>query len=192
MPSITLLYLGNEKEEDFDLTGHSDFDELVEEAKGRFRDQDNSDPDPAKMRLVWVEDWFFKDYKSAAYEITKYVSNQPTLNQLEGELDDFFYVFGELRESEEDITVYYHWRKDACGWASNPSGSDFNDAKQGKFDDQESFARYMADSLGLFENCNETVEKYFDFDAYGNDLFKGDFCMVEGTGYGNFVFANNY
>lgn len=66
---------------------------------------------------------------------------------------------------------------------------EFTEAYEGEYEHEEDFAYMIVDSLGLFDDCNETVQNYFDYEAFARDLFMGDYFSAP-NGLGIYVFRH--
>lgn len=61
---------------------------------------------------------------------------------------------------------------------------DFEDCFEGAFDDEEDFARYIADECCMLDNVPDNIKEYFDYKAFARDLFF-DYTFRDG-----YVFRN--
>lgn len=64
----------------------------------------------------------------------------------------------------------------------------FESAYNGQFDNETRFAEDYIDSTGMLSEVPDTIQRYFDYEAFGRDLFMGDY-WISGNGH---VFATNY
>ena len=58
--------------------------------------------------------------------------------------------------------------------------SDFQDAYNGQWNSEKAFAENLVDDLGMLRGIPETLQYYFDYDAFARDLFINDYCYVDG------------
>lgn len=61
--------------------------------------------------------------------------------------------------------------------------SDFNDAYEGEYDNEEDFARYTVEECYNIEKTMGNLACYFDYEAFARDLFLTDYMML-----GDYVF----
>jgi antirestriction protein len=55
--------------------------------------------------------------------------------------------------------------------------SDFEEAYQGQFKDEEEFAEQLVDDLGYLNEMPENLRYYFDYEKFARDLFLTDYWM---------------
>lgn len=72
-------------------------------------------------------------------------------------------------------------------WSNGPWSLDsFQDAYRGEAESETEFAENYADEAGLLEQLPNDLRCYFDYEAFGRDLFINDFCLHNG-----YVFDSN-
>ena len=57
---------------------------------------------------------------------------------------------------------------------------DFEDRYEGEFDSEKEFAEHIVYDCGLLDGIPESIQRYFDYDAYARDLFITDYTMIDG------------
>lgn len=102
-----------------------------------------------------------------------------------------------LSESEDFETVAHHaemleehgaaWAA-FVDWTGEDSEARFQDLYLGQFDSMTAYAEEYVESTGMLQGVDETVRRYFDYEAFGRDLELGG-DVVEHNGY---YFNGNY
>lgn len=124
----------------------------------------------AKEYGVEAEEWDIHDYEGFPRELVEMTRDIEKLCD-----------YAKVREEHGDAWEAY---VDLVGLHyANESG--FQDAYMGEYESEEAFGIEMASNADLFEGCNETVQRYFDYEAYGHDLCLSDYSFCNG-----FVFLN--
>lgn len=81
--------------------------------------------------------------------------------------------------TDEAISAY-------LDYAGTWSKSDFENAYYGEAENETDFAYQYCEDLGILKEIPEDLQMYFDFEAYGRDLFINDFYFNDG-----YVFRRN-
>lgn len=55
---------------------------------------------------------------------------------------------------------------------------DFYDTYQGRFDDDEEFAKYIVENMYICE-IPDSLQEYFDYEKFANDLLRYDYIVEE-------------
>lgn len=84
----------------------------------------------------------------------------------ESHIDEAVFDWLQLSESEKELLEAYF---EATG-DHNATIEDAEDRFYGHFESFTDLAMEYAASTGLFEGANETLERYFDYEAFGRDL----------------------
>lgn len=83
-------------------------------------------------------------------------------------------------DQEEAWDAYADWVGQEY---ANPS--DFQDAYGGEWASEQEFAENLLDDVGGLSGMEESLQCYFDYEAFARDLFMTDYSYVDG-----FVFRN--
>lgn len=134
-----------------DLTTFADYDEFIEVCRLLHRDEE----DPELM---------FQDYENFPY---KWYSE----SCMDEETFDKIQEYAEMDESRQEAFDDY---MDIC---SDDDFESFDDAYCGKWDSKEDFARQLVDDCYDIERMMGSLSYYFDYEAYGRDLFMTDYTM---------------
>ena len=62
----------------------------------------------------------------------------------------------------------------------NVSFDDFRERYCGKWDSEREFAEHLCDELDMFHNVPESVSRFFDYEAFANELFMSDYDFSDG------------
>ena len=65
------------------------------------------------------------------------------------------------------------------GWDDDLTWEEVRDMYQGKFDDEEDFARHIVEEV-YFDKVNGLLGEYFDFERFALDLFISDYDFNDG------------
>lgn len=92
--------------------------------------------------------------------------------------------FNDFVEARDHIDRNKHIDEDAViayiGMAGSWSLSDFEDTYYGEAESETKFAEQFADEVGLLSEASKELAMYFDYEAYGRDLFINDFYLTDG------------
>ena len=58
--------------------------------------------------------------------------------------------------------------------------SDVEEAYQGEYRNGREFAEQLVDDCGMLSNVPDNIRFYFDYEAFGRDLFMGDYWIEDG------------
>jgi hypothetical protein len=58
--------------------------------------------------------------------------------------------------------------------------SDVEEAYQGEYRNGKEFAEQLVDDCGMLSNVPDNIRFYFDYEAFGRDLFMGDYWIEDG------------
>jgi antirestriction protein len=88
------------------------------------------------------------------------------------------YEYREKLEKVHDPDAFNVW----VNHYGDDDVSNFEDAYQGEWDSQRSFADNLADELGYYKAMEDAglSSYYFDLDAFARDLFISDYTYVDG------------
>ena len=89
----------------------------------------------------------------------------------------------ELVENEDSEIIMAYM--DVMGCSVSEAIADAMDKYYGEFENDEDLATEYAEAMGLFDGAQETLEAYFNFEAFGRDLAY-DFMQS-----GSYYFSNN-
>lgn len=142
----------------FDPSDYRTFDDLMEAVKAAHSDE--SDPE------LMVQDW----------------DDAPNIGKHFGQTMPDESAFDALKEVESD-----NWDAfDAYVGDIGPNAIDsdlvesFKNDYRGKYDREIDFIYEWVEEIGLFEGASETMQSYFDYEAYSRDRFIDDFSFVDG------------
>lgn len=139
------------------LTDFQDYDELVDYIKDWLKSIPSVNWDSPR------EEWAVHD--SEYFPFGEY----PTREEME--------LWYEMIYSDHDIEALMAYYKTDY----NFNLSDFESSYLGQYDSSEDYAMEYAESTGMFNGVSETIEMYFDFEAYGRDMeLNGDIEEVNG------------
>jgi len=62
----------------------------------------------------------------------------------------------------------------------------FHESYVGKYDSVADFASDIAENLGIFDDYDSLLCKYFNFEAWGRDLLQGDYWEIDGYYFGSY------
>lgn len=101
-------------------------------------------------------------------------------------------VMGEAPKGFEDQTetAKAYWDNQPDYWATEDAVTfwdEFEEAFAGVWDSERDFAEQLAEDCGLIPS--DDTARYFDYEAFENDLFMGDYWSENVTG-GVVVFRN--
>lgn len=89
-------------------------------------------------------------------------------------------------DNEEAFTAYVeHMSYDLEKTDISSIVSDFEEAFQGEYKDEEDFAYELLEETGDIESMPKHLRYYFDYEKFARDLFMSDFFMIDG-----YVFRN--
>jgi antirestriction protein len=126
-----------------------------------------------------AEEWLVHDYDGEWFGLASMLGETSDLRAL-CELSELIDQHGE---------AYAAYVGQVGQQYATPEG--FEDAFLGTFRSVEDYAEDYADSVGLFDKCNDTLKNYFNFEAFARDMqYSGDISAVEG-GDGVFIFSNH-
>ena len=105
--------------------------------------------------------------------------------------EDSFRYFEAVSEMDEDIAEAFElYCSNIISWPANGNDLDemlegFNEAYQGYYggvmkDPKTEFAYQYIEDIGLLAGVPELLERYFDYEAFGRDMFLGDYSEFEG------------
>ena len=139
-----------------DLTLCGDYDEFLQVC--RLIVADEADPE-----------FMFQDYE-----------NFPEAWYDEGSLSedtfDRIQEFAALDEDEQEaFEAYMDIRCD-----SEVTFEEFREAYCGKWDSEEEFTEQLVDDLGLLDEIPEHLRRFFDMEAYSEELFRYDYDFTDG------------
>ncbi len=120
----------------------------------------------AKESGLEAEEWAVHDYDFGGLSM----GESPDL----GELWNIYEAACDSGNAEAYL-IYADWVGLNCA-----SLSDFQDKYQGEYRSEKDFAESYADDTGLLDSIPESLQYYFDFEAFGRDLFINDFTMLDG------------
>jgi antirestriction protein len=149
-----------------DLEG-KDKDDVQEEVNQVLR----SSPFPNVMvehegkQVPSAEEWAIHDYDEF-----------PNLGEYPG-LDKVMEVASAIEEHGEAYEAYMSMV--GTDYATVES---FEEAYNGEWDSEKDFAYDLVDSLGMLEGIPESIQNYFNYDAFTRDLFMGDYTSVDLNG----------
>ena len=63
---------------------------------------------------------------------------------------------------------------------SDASFDDFRERYCGKWDSEREFAEHLCDELDMFHNVPESVSRFFDYEAFADELFLSDYDFSDG------------
>jgi len=95
-------------------------------------------------------------------------------------------------ENETFLSTKNDHEKVVYSWCKNhhikePSMDDIQsveEAYQGEYSTPKEFAEHLADECGILSDMPQQYRNYFDYEAYGRDLFlSGDFWIDEDNGF---------
>lgn len=136
-----------------DLTTFWDYDEFMDFCAMLHSDEE----DPEFM---------FQDYE-----------NFPSDFYSESDLNE--YTFEKIQEygnlDEDDKEMYDAFTEYYC---TRYTIDEIKERCQGKFDSEREFAEYLFDEVGY--EMPDFARRYFDYDAYADDLFRFDYTFVNG------------
>lgn len=94
-------------------------------------------------------------------------------------LDERIFEYRDLNDYDRGIWEAYLQFDASATWQQA------QDAFMGKADSEAEYAEEYAEETGLLESMPEELRGYFDFEAYGRDLFHGGLTMEQfhGEGY---------
>jgi antirestriction protein len=72
------------------------------------------------------------------------------------------------------------------GWYGSWDTDAFESAYMGHHDSERSYAEQYIDETGMLDEMPESLQCYFDYEAFARDLFMGDYYFDDG-----FVFCCN-
>lgn len=119
-------------------------------------------------------EFMFQDYEYIPEDLISEGSLEDTIFEYFAVIADFddekteaFEIFRANNSSEKSIETQLE---------------QFNDTYQGHYGSnaQRDFAEEWAENSYLFENCNENLKRYFDYEAYVRDLFMDGFYEIDG------------
>lgn len=72
------------------------------------------------------------------------------------------------------------------GWYGSWDADTFESAYMGHYDSEQAYAEQYIDETGMLDEMPESLQCYFDYEAFARDLFMGDYYFDDG-----FVFCCN-
>lgn len=118
--------------------------------------------------------------------------NIPEMLISECSLDENIYVYMEAVSEMDGMraAAFEIYCSHVAGWLKRGDGIEelldkFNDSYQGYYgkgsdDVKEEFAYYLIEETGLLSGIPETLTRYFDYEAYGKDLFLYGYSEYDG------------
>ena len=73
------------------------------------------------------------------------------------------------------------------GWYGSWDADAFESAYMGQYDSEQDYAEQYIDDTGMLSKMPESLQCYFDYEAFARDLFIGDYYFDDG-----FVFCCSY
>lgn len=123
----------------------------------------------AKRTGLLAEEWAIHEYEGI-----------PSMGE-NPSLDDIWAAYEAIEEHGEAWIEY----ADHIG-TRYATVEGFEEAYQGEYDSEKDFAYQLVDDLGYLDQMPESLQYYFDYEAFTRDLFSYDYFMTE-SGY---VFRN--
>ena len=139
-----------------DLTTFASYEDFCEVC--RFLHRDEADPELMFQDMEnWPEAWY--DEGSLSEDTFERIQEFAALDEDEQEA---FEAFMDIR-CDSDVTF-----------------EEFRDAYQGKWDSEEEFTEQLVDDLGLLDEIPEHLRRFFDMEAYSEELFRYDYDFTDG------------
>ena len=88
---------------------------------------------------------------------------------------DFIDAYKRAKEAGRDA-AFIAWA-DYCGECDYDA---FDDAYLGEAESEEAFAQQHVEDCGLLNDLPESLRGYFDYEAYGRDLFMDSYVLLDG------------
>ena len=63
---------------------------------------------------------------------------------------------------------------------SSVSVDDFRERYCGEWESERAFAEHLVDDLDMFHNVPESISRFFDYEAFANELFMSDYDYSDG------------
>lgn len=118
----------------------------------------------AKSPTPGAEEWAIHDYDG----IPSTFGENPDLDKLA----EYAAAFEEHGEAWE---VYV-----GNVGAKHATVDDFQESYEGEHSSPEAFAESLVEDSGMLAGVDETIARYFDYEAFARDLFCGDYYFVNG------------
>ncbi|EGZ7032864.1 antirestriction protein, partial [Cronobacter sakazakii] len=87
----------------------------------------------------------------------------------------FIDAYKRAKEAGRDA-AFIAWA-DYCGECDYDA---FDDAYRGEAESEEAFAQQHVEDCGLLNDLPESLRGYFDYEAYGRDLFMDSYVLLDG------------
>ncbi|MEB8610279.1 antirestriction protein ArdA [Cronobacter sakazakii] len=87
----------------------------------------------------------------------------------------FIDAYKRARDAGRDA-AFIAWA-DYCGECDYDA---FDDAYRGEAESEEAFAQQHVEDCGLLNDLPESLRGYFDYEAYGRDLFMDSYVLLDG------------
>lgn len=142
------------------------------------------EPAPLAETFASAEEWAVHDYDGAFPSFGEYPGLDALVTYAELVVDA-----GDDRDLPADAVcaIVDHFGRDYIDEAREA----IEDRYHGHYSSLVEYAEQYADDVGLFENVNDTVRRYFDFEAFARDMeLGGDVITIEGDG-GIYVFGGH-
>ncbi|GLU51550.1 antirestriction protein [Dyadobacter frigoris] len=105
--------------------------------------------------------------------------------------EDTFVYFESVAEMDDQrVEAFELYCSNIISWPANGNDLDetlegFNEVYQGYYggamkDPKTEFAYQYIEDIGLLEGVPQMLERYFDYEAFGRDMFLGDYTEYEG------------
>ena len=126
-------------------------------------------------QVVWNEEdpeFMFQDYEN----FPEQWYNEGSLSE---ETFERIMEFADLDEDEQEaFEAFMDLRCD-----SEVSFEEFREAYCGKWDSEEEFTEQLVDDLGILDEIPEHLRRFFDMEAYSEELFRYDYDFTDGFVY---------
>ena len=138
-----------------DLTTFSDYDDFMDFCHLLHHDED----DPEFM---------FQDYENFPRELYAESMSRKDWEKLS--------VYIELSDNDREVFDAY---VELRGWDDDLTWEWVSDMYRGKFEDEESFARYLVEEC-YYDEVRGFLGDYFDYERFARDLFLSDYDFNDG------------
>ena len=138
-----------------DLTTFSDYDDFMDFC--RLLHHDEEDPE-----------FMFQDYENFPRELYAESMSRKDWEKLS--------VYLELSDNDREVFDAY---VELRGWDDDLTWEWVSDMYQGKFDDEEDFARHIVEEC-YYDEVRGFLGDYFDYERFARDLFMSDYDFNDG------------
>lgn len=138
-----------------DLTTFSNYDDFMDFCHLLHHDEE-------------APDIMFPDYENFPHEYYQESMDREEWERLS--------VYVGLSDEDREVMAAY---MELRGWCDHSTWEEVSDMYQGRFDDEEDFARHIVKEV-YFDEVNGLLGEYFDYERFARDLFMSDYDFNDG------------